>query len=431
MKKFSQFLNVFKNHYPLFLKIVLFLFPFFFTTPLHAQWDTITQKIRLPHSINSYSNITTPVISENGKHLLFNRKYHPDNVGGVNDPDDIWYSYFENETWRTAYNWYDRNSTGSDIVFPESTENGLFYSSQPLENGFSPFKEFEELEGDQFRTMGSVIIENFYNRSEYISAFQSLDKKIILLAVERDDTRGNLDLYVSINRREPINLGSVINTSGIETAPLLARDGKTLYFASSGHGGYGKLDLFKSTRLDDTWQNWTPPMNLGPVINTREDENSMCLTQTGDTAYVVSWDSVSERSGIYMVRLEPQLRPQKIDQTIENQSPAFKKFPDVLFLKNSAHISDDERIALYETFKRIDRNTKLVVCGFTDDTGTPQYNRELARRRAENVRQELLIMGFKNANIKAEARGATDFKNDNSTEDLRAQNRRVEIEIVK
>lgn len=136
-----------------------------------------------------------------------------------------------------------------------------------------------------------------------------------------------------------------------------------------------------------------------------------------------------------MVYLGEHLRPLKTNEPIIVQNPAaqtpdFHNFPDVLFEKNSAQISDGKRISIYETFKKVERNTKLHVHGFADSTGLKNYNIRLSQKRAENVVQELLIMGFKNRNISIKAHGANDFKHENSTENLRALNRRVEIQIV-
>ncbi len=87
---------------------------------------------------------------------------------------------------------------------------------------------------------------------------------------------GDQDLYVSFYNdahkswSEPLNLGAQINTHLAETAPYLAADDKTLYFASDGYLGYGGFDLYVTRRLDDTWTNWSTPENLGMVINGRE-----------------------------------------------------------------------------------------------------------------------------------------------------------------
>ncbi|MDO8971497.1 MAG: OmpA family protein, partial [Saprospiraceae bacterium] len=86
----------------------------------------------------------------------------------------------------------------------------------------------------------------------------------------------------------PFDLGSPINTSANERTPFLHSDFKTLYFSSNGHGGFGSYDVFKSTRLDDTWKNWSTPENLGPEINTAKEEVGFCIPPAGDMAYLAT-----------------------------------------------------------------------------------------------------------------------------------------------
>jgi outer membrane protein OmpA-like peptidoglycan-associated protein len=51
--------------------------------------------------------------------------------------------------------------------------------------------------------------------------------------------------------------------------PSLTPDGQRLYFASNRKGGQGGMDLYF---VDKTPKGWTKPVNLGPSINSREDE---------------------------------------------------------------------------------------------------------------------------------------------------------------
>ena len=103
------------------------------------------------------------------------------------------------------------------------------------------------------------------------------------MAIEREDSKGGQDLYVSrLNENGtysvPVNLGDQINSSGEDFAPFLASDGKSLFFASTGHKGQGGSDIFMIQRKDDTWTNWTAPVNLGPNVNTNHNENYFSVT---------------------------------------------------------------------------------------------------------------------------------------------------------
>ncbi len=51
--------------------------------------------------------------------------------------------------------------------------------------------------------------------------------------------------------------------------PAISPDNKTLYFASDMPGGYGGMDLYSSTFQNNEW---SKPINLGPEINTADDE---------------------------------------------------------------------------------------------------------------------------------------------------------------
>ncbi|MBQ4377024.1 MAG: OmpA family protein, partial [Bacteroidales bacterium] len=80
----------------------------------------------------------------------------------------------------------------------------------------------------------------------------------------------------------PENLGPTINTPGNEMSPYIHYNDRTLYFASDGHIGMGGTDLFK-TEKDENGQ-WGKPVNLGYPINTDGDESSLIVSADGKTA---------------------------------------------------------------------------------------------------------------------------------------------------
>jgi outer membrane protein OmpA-like peptidoglycan-associated protein len=104
----------------------------------------------------------------------------------------------------------------------------------------------------------------------------------------------------------------VVNTSGADFAPFLAADGKTLYFASEGHKGFGGSDIFYSRRLDDSWKNWSKPINLGPSVNSKTWDAYYSISAKGDYAYFVSSNEQNGSKDIYRIKLPDQLRPDPV-----------------------------------------------------------------------------------------------------------------------
>lgn len=112
------------------------------------------------------------------------------------------------------------------------------------------------------------------------------------------DYDGAMDLYFS---RKVGKAGWLycqkldISTDGNERSVFLAADGKTLYFASDGLGGFGGLDIFKATLSDDG--KVTNVVNIGEPFNTKANDYGFVVSAKGDEAYFV-------RNGdIYMAKL--------------------------------------------------------------------------------------------------------------------------------
>jgi outer membrane protein OmpA-like peptidoglycan-associated protein len=104
----------------------------------------------------------------------------------------------------------------------------------------------------------------------------------------------------------------------------------------------------------------------------------------------------------------------------------------LLFELNSATLRPEARATLAKIVRRIRTEQRLgtvTVTGYTDDTGTPAFNLLLSRRRArvvaEYLRREL---GADNV-VAFEGRGASNFAKPNTSDENRAQNRRVEVMV--
>ncbi|MDF2447132.1 MAG: OmpA family protein [Moraxellaceae bacterium] len=73
--------------------------------------------------------------------------------------------------------------------------------------------------------------------------------------------------------------------------------------------------------------------------------------------------------------------------------------------------------------------TSISISGHTDNVGRDDYNMQLSQSRANSVAQYLISRGVAGARIGATGYGKSMPVSDNSTEDGRSSNRRVEIRI--
>ncbi len=78
----------------------------------------------------------------------------------------------------------------------------------------------------------------------------------------------------------------------------------------------------------------------------------------------------------------------------------------------------------------LSRADKIIITGYTDNTGAPDYNTKLSQQRAEAVRAYLISIGVDLNKIVATGAGDTKPIADNSTKEGRAKNRRVEIAVT-
>lgn len=293
-----------------------------------AQVDTSCGKGRLSETINAFQPTTQPLIGPDGE-LYFDRKFHPENPdGGSKDADQTWVTRARRGQWEVPQladlMVYDRSSgkrIRADVIFGFSADNlralvaGRFVSGSTSmalvlahrATAEGPFLSYDVV----VRDLG----KNFY-------ATCSDDASVIIVALDRPSGKGDLDLYrITVDGcgavSQPVPLADNLNSASFDGAPWLACDQSTLYFASAGREDRkGKSDLYVTRRLDDTWTRWSNPENLGPCINTNEDETAVSLACGSSQLYFTSWDPSTERAGIYTASVAEGLLPQKMVKTV-------------------------------------------------------------------------------------------------------------------
>ncbi len=104
-----------------------------------------------------------------------------------------------------------------------------------------------------------------------------------------------------------------------------------------------------------------------------------------------------------------------------------------LFALNSAKLSEEGKAAVDEVIEKLrsfDKVSSIIITGHTDSTGSAAYNQKLSERRANTVRDYMISRGVNPALLSAVGAGENEPIADNSTREGRAENRRVEIDIV-
>jgi hypothetical protein len=269
-------------------------------------------------------------ITPDGKYLYFETdrpsEWSTKDYGRIGKYDaDIWYSKLIDGKWQEPQN-VGRNintpqSEGEPNISPDGqTMYFQSWRSDWAETGGPYYKA--ELKGD---TWSNIIGLN----SELTKFFQDMGKKRTTGAnIGTDgatfsadgkkfifsfglDYYGNMDIYITYrdskgNWSYPEMLP--LSTEYNDRCPFLAADGKTLYFASNGYDGFGKMDIYKTTLNDDGSNGEV--YNIGEPFNTKDDDYGFLITASGNDVYFV-------RSGdIYRMDLKDAITEIKPTHTI-------------------------------------------------------------------------------------------------------------------
>lgn len=74
--------------------------------------------------------------------------------------------------------------------------------------------------------------------------------------------------------------------------------------------------------------------------------------------------------------------------------------------------------------------TNILITGHTDNTGTEEYNKKIARKRADFIKKYLVEQGVMSSRIESWGLGSVSPIESNNTQEGKAKNRRVEFVIL-
>lgn len=149
----------------------------------------------------------------------------------------------------------------------------------------------------------------------------SSDNRQLYFASDMKPSHGKTDIFVVDIKEdgtysEPRNLGTFVNTEGVETTPFISHD-NILYFASDGHPGEGKLDVFA---VEVYKEGTSEPYHLSSPINSINDDFAYIVNQDNNQGYFTSNRLQGEGfNDLYSFTLEEDVRPGECFITVDGR----------------------------------------------------------------------------------------------------------------
>ena len=290
--------------------------------------NTILKIENLGNSVNTAYPELRPTVSADGNLLFFICENNPHNTkySSVPNSQDIWFSEKDTLTgkWsRAVHLGYPLNTVQYNAVYWISPDNNRILIRGAFINGAYNGKGVSMCtltrEGN-WSEPEALRIKNYYkyDRGRQSGATMGHNGQTLLLYMSTEPGNPDNDIYVCFLTKdgswtEPLNLGKKINAPETnEMTPYLAPDGITMYFSSNRNGGLGDNDIWMTKRLDNSWQKWSEPINLGGPINTDNWDAFFTLDAGGEFAYLTTNLNTFGESDIVRVKLLEKEKPNPV-----------------------------------------------------------------------------------------------------------------------
>jgi len=416
--------------------------------------------------INSVWPDYAPVISEDESVMIFTSRRQEGNSSSDVDSDNFYFeeifiSRNQGGKWSPAENIGSPiNTTYHDANIALSSDGNRLYLYKDTGRGDIYYSDYNGSEWSKPKYLSSRINSTVYAEN---SISETSSPGVIIYSSDRPGGQGGIDLYYCVtdskgNWYKSKSLGPAINTKYDEDSPFLDYDGKTLYFSSSGHKGYGGYDVFRSV-YDSTSNEWSKPENLGYPVNTPDNELYFHPTKGGRTAYFASVregglgftdifkvhyhgdkgvestslaDIISHKAK-FEIKEGEELSPE-----VAEEVALVEKFEEyelnliggthrVYFDASQSRIQDQHQAELdsiITLLKKYDK-LKIDIAGFASADGNPKYNLDLSHKRALIVLDFFVENGIHEDKIIAKGYGSLQHEDGDGIE-----NRRAEVRII-
>lgn len=259
-------------------------------------------------------------------------------------------------------------------VYNDDRGNGDIYESSDETGSWS-----------QPKLMDKTINTDFHEPD----ASLTFDGKRLYFTSDKSGGFGGHDIYYSDwdsekeRWGEAVNVGNVLNTPYDERSVFIHPDGETMYFASKGHNTMGGFDLFYS-KLENG--QWTTPVNLGPPLNTPDDDVQLVVAGNGRYGYCSSYrqGGYGEKDIYLITFLGPEKPPMlsNEDNLIASiAKPIKEKVAEPQLVVEGSNMAiltgiirdEKTRQPLQAQIVLIDNEANKVIAEFTSDATSGKY----------------------------------------------------------
>ena len=425
--------------------------------------DNVWQKAfnaRAP--LNSIQNEGAQTLSSNGKYMFFTACNRPGGLGNC----DLYFSSFSNDRWSEPDNLGAPVNTNHWESQPSISADGktLFFSSSRA-GGFGGKDLWLTRLNEKNKWTVPVNLGNVINTAgDEMSPFIHFDGKTLYFASDGRVGMGGFDLFVTRLRddstwTEPKNLGYPINTFNDEMGLLIESGGQKAYYSSIRDKTKGKdiffFNLYESARPNPVsymkgkvYDKETGKLlianyeliNLSTgkiIVRSVTDETGnflICLPSGYNYGINVSMPGYLFYSENFMFEGMHSVSEPFIKRIILNPAKVGEKMQlsNVFFEIDSWQLKKESMNELNNLANLLKDNKNLVmeIGGYTDSTGSVQYNMGLSEKRAFSVVNYLIKNGISSDRLKYKGYGNTSPLGNNVTSEGRKLNRRTEAKII-
>lgn len=258
-------------------------------------------KIKLKNvggAINTRAPEFSPVISLDGSALYFTsrRLWEDGSASGDNDyarqlpPEDVYVSYLDFDSrWTSPTRLGFCSPTRNEATSAVSTdERKLFLYMDSTDGGDIYTTDFDKVNFNEIEKLDNAKVNTEYWETH---CMVSNDKQKMFFVSDRPGGLGGRDIYFCVllpdnSWSDPINMGPGVNTRYDEDSPFISIENKTLYYSSNGAQSIGGFDVMKAQLNDDG--TWNEGVNLGYPFNSTNDDIFYTTTVDGLKGYMTS-----------------------------------------------------------------------------------------------------------------------------------------------